>query len=301
MNRRRGPGIGAITRGAKAQKQFHDVGAQLEASQLEHIERQLALFKEKLEIFANKHKNQINKNPKFRAQFQTMCAKVGVDPLASRKGFWTQLLGVGDFYYELGVQIINVCLSTRTVNGGLIGIDELLVRLKVLRGKNANEISTEDIHMSIKKISKLGNGFDLVKVGNKEMIVSVPIEMNRDHFTIMEVAQKDTHVNVQQLCSQLQWTKHRVDAVLQLLLEQGMVWVDTQGSATTSAPSTTSSTTSTDDSKILEEIEAMEKEVQENSSSSSSMSSTISHSTSTSPKVTLFWFPSLWLNSQSAS
>jgi hypothetical protein len=29
----------------------------------------------------------------------------GVDPLASNKGFWAQLLGVGDFYYELAVQV----------------------------------------------------------------------------------------------------------------------------------------------------------------------------------------------------
>jgi len=25
-----------------------------------------------------------------------------VDPLASNKGFWAELLGIGDFYYELG-------------------------------------------------------------------------------------------------------------------------------------------------------------------------------------------------------
>lgn len=34
-----------------------------------------------------------------------MCANVGVDPLSSNKGMWTQLLGFGDFYYELGVQV----------------------------------------------------------------------------------------------------------------------------------------------------------------------------------------------------
>jgi ESCRT-II complex subunit VPS22 len=34
-----------------------------------------------------------------------MCSAVGVDPLASQKGFWAELLGFGDFYYELGVQI----------------------------------------------------------------------------------------------------------------------------------------------------------------------------------------------------
>ena len=46
----------------------------------------------------------------------------GVDPLASNKGFWAEILGVGDFYYELGVQIADVCMATRPLNGGLIEI-----------------------------------------------------------------------------------------------------------------------------------------------------------------------------------
>jgi ESCRT-II complex subunit VPS22 len=39
-----------------------------------------------------------------------MCNSIGVDPLASNKGFWAQLLGFGDFYYELAVQIIEICI-----------------------------------------------------------------------------------------------------------------------------------------------------------------------------------------------
>jgi len=46
------------------------------------LEKQLGAFKEKLELFAKKHKNDISKNPLFRRQFQEMCAQVGVDPLA---------------------------------------------------------------------------------------------------------------------------------------------------------------------------------------------------------------------------
>ena len=34
-----------------------------------------------------------------------MCASIGVDPLASGKGFWSNMLDIGDFYYELGVQV----------------------------------------------------------------------------------------------------------------------------------------------------------------------------------------------------
>ena len=32
-----------------------------------------------------------------------MCKQIGVDPLSSNKGFWVDVLGVGDFYYELAV------------------------------------------------------------------------------------------------------------------------------------------------------------------------------------------------------
>lgn len=37
---------------------------------------------------------------------------------AAGKGFWSEMLGVGDFYYELGVQIIEVCLALKHRNGG---------------------------------------------------------------------------------------------------------------------------------------------------------------------------------------
>lgn len=47
---------------------------------------QMEKFREHLENFAAKHKNEIKKNPQFRKQFQEMCASIGVDPLASGKG-----------------------------------------------------------------------------------------------------------------------------------------------------------------------------------------------------------------------
>lgn len=39
-------------------------------------------------------------------------------PSSAGKGFWSEMLGVGDFYYELGVQIIEVCLALKHRNGG---------------------------------------------------------------------------------------------------------------------------------------------------------------------------------------
>ncbi|MEQ2173216.1 ESCRT-II subunit protein snf8 [Goodea atripinnis] len=86
---------------------------------LGQMSKQLETFKSNLEEFASKHKQEIRKNSQFRVQFQEMCAAIGVDPLASGKGFWSEMLGVGDFYYELGVQIIEVCLALKHRNGGL--------------------------------------------------------------------------------------------------------------------------------------------------------------------------------------
>ena len=77
----------------------------------------------------------------FRRQFQEMCASIGVDPLSSHKGFWS-VLNLGDFYYELGVQIVEVCLATSHINGGLISLEEIRDRLctlcNILKGGNLN-------------------------------------------------------------------------------------------------------------------------------------------------------------------
>jgi ESCRT-II complex subunit VPS22 len=57
------------------------------------------------------------------------------------KGFWADVLGVGDFYYELGIQIVEICMTTREVNGGLIEMESLVSMLKQKRGVLAGEIS----------------------------------------------------------------------------------------------------------------------------------------------------------------
>ncbi|RUS31269.1 EAP30/Vps36 family-domain-containing protein [Jimgerdemannia flammicorona] len=75
--------------------------------------------------------------------FQRMCSNIGVDPLASNKGFWAELLGVGDFYYELGIQIIDACMATRARNGGLIEIGELMRRVERMRGKANSQVISE--------------------------------------------------------------------------------------------------------------------------------------------------------------
>lgn len=225
---RRGVGVGRVQRQRQERQKFDAVSETLASDKTQHIAQQLDLFKTNLEAFAQKHKKEINKNPEFRRQFQRMCAQIGVDPLASSKGFWAELLGFGDFYYELGVQVVDVCLSTRAENGGLIDVEELRARLERMRGSRAADISTDDIVRAVEKLKVLGNGFRVVSVGPRQMVISVPCELNQDHTAVLVEAQRSGRVTVSALGSKLGWTAERAQRALDVLLREGMAWVDDQ-------------------------------------------------------------------------
>jgi len=225
---RRGPGISGLQNRAKAQQTFDTKGTEVKTAELSQMKTQMEVFQTNLEAFAKKYKKEINKNPEFRRHFADMCTKIGVDPLASNKGFWSEMLGVGDFYYELAVQIIEVCLKTRERNGGILEVSELLLHLEKTRGKNAQQISSDDIERASKKIKILGNGFQVLYVGSKTMIQSVPCELNQDHTTVLVVAQDKKYVTPSLLEQKLSWKKDRIQSVLELLLREGMAWVDDQ-------------------------------------------------------------------------
>lgn len=185
---RRRAGVGAIQKQKLEQEKYKDKGTEIQENQLEQMSKQLEVFRTNLEEFAAKHKNEIKKNATFRKQFQEMCASIGVDPLASGKGFWS-VLGIGDFYYELGVQIVEVCLATNDMNGGLISLDELRQRLIKARGKSQHhqEITIEDLLCASRKLKIFGNGFTVVPVGKgKYLVQSVPGELSMDHTAVLQ-------------------------------------------------------------------------------------------------------------------
>ena len=232
---RRGVGIGAIQANQLRQQKFKEKGEDVSNMQMSQMKERLDIFRQSLEEFAKKHKKEINKNAEFRHQFQQMCSKIGVDPLASNKGFWAELLGVGDFYFELGVQIIEICLQTRNQNGGLMELDELTQHLRKKRNKYSKqkdyEITTEDIKRSIKHLKSLGNGFQLVMVAGRYYVQSVPCEMNSDQTAILGSvsARKGMEgMTVEDFAKDLCWTRERVEQALRPLIKEGFAWLDLQ-------------------------------------------------------------------------
>ncbi|XP_056644959.1 vacuolar-sorting protein SNF8 [Diorhabda carinulata] len=228
---RRGIGVGAIKKEKLEQERYKGKGNEIQENQFEQMTKQLEVFKTNLEDFATKHKNEIRKNPEFRKQFQEMCASIGVDPLSSGKGFWS-VLGIGDFYYELAVQIVEVCLATNEKNGGLISLDELRTKLIKARGQNKShqDITKDDLIRAAHKLKIFGNGFNVIPMGkDRYMVQSVPGELSMDHSTILQQAEKNFgSISSSYLCKELNWEQQRAEKALEHMINQGLAWLDSQ-------------------------------------------------------------------------
>lgn len=74
---RRCAGVGAIQKQKLESEKFKDKGTAIQDNQFEQMSKQMEFLKGNLEEFAEKHKNEIRKNPTFRRQFTEMCAAIG--------------------------------------------------------------------------------------------------------------------------------------------------------------------------------------------------------------------------------
>lgn len=243
---RRGVGLGAFANRTQATQSYATHGANLRSTHTASLQTQLSVFQSLLHTFALEHSSTIKSNPTFRAEFARMCNTIGVDPLAAsnvkgkngRRGlgeggsFWTQIMGgdMNDFYFEVAVRVVELCRETRSENGGLIGVDEC--RKRVGKGKaigSGLEVSDDDILRAVRSLEPLGSGFSIVKVGSKQYIRSIPKELNTDQATVLEVIQVLGFVSVSMLRLNLKWEKARAQTVIDDLLADGLVWLDSQG------------------------------------------------------------------------
>jgi len=159
-------------------------------------------------------------------QFHRMCISVGVDPLASNKGFWADVLGMGKFYFDLSVTVVQISLQTRHENGGIMLLSDILKRIRNSNMKGRQTVSIEDIHRAVNKLEILGNGFRIIEVSGKQMLLSVPLELNSDQKILFSEAQNNGFISLQMFTVLHGWSKERFKIALEPLLNDGMIWVD---------------------------------------------------------------------------
>ena len=87
---------------------------------------------------------------------------------------------------------------------------------------------SDDILRAVKSLEPLGSGFSVVNIGSKQMIRSVPKELNTDQSTVLEAIQILGYVTVSMLRANLDWEETRAKAVIDDLVSDSLVWVDSQ-------------------------------------------------------------------------
>lgn len=68
--------------------------------------------------------------------------------MIASKGFWTEMLGIGNFYYELAIQVVETCMILQEQTGGITGLDIIKKRIHRLRSKNTEEITEYFLRIS---------------------------------------------------------------------------------------------------------------------------------------------------------
>jgi ESCRT-II complex subunit VPS22 len=230
----------------KAREEDEQARAALGLAHAEERARECAArmtaFKTALESFALSHRAEIARDPEFRRDFVRIARSIGVDPLASSKSIWASALGVGSFYFELGVRAASVCMATRAANGGLISLAELTNRLAMLGGGRGSVVgapSQDDVSAALGKLAVLGDGFQEVKIGGTRFIRSVPDALSSDAAAVLGAVERiggtgagggggSAFVDAPSIVSRLGWSLSRTNDALDALLRDGVAWVDKQ-------------------------------------------------------------------------
>jgi len=233
-----GVGLAAFDRQKLNRAQYQQVGESILRQHVDELQEQVTAFQYALRHFAKKHGEEIQSNPQFRTAFAKMCQAIGVDPLSAtartsnQPTFWSELLGVSDFYFELAVRVVELCYRTRNENGGLIAVNDVRDVLRkhghVKGTQDERILSEDDIFRAVKALEPLGPGIEIIKLGDKSMIRSVPKEMNADQTRVFEAAQVLGYVTRSIMRDNFGWDYTRAMAVLDDMLADSLLWVDSQ-------------------------------------------------------------------------
>lgn len=253
------PGLAHFSHQNSLHSSYQTLSNDLSAQSLSTLHSQLATFRTHLQTFATTHRSKIRQDPNFRHAFQQMCASIGVDPLAGAKtrgamglgGLW-EGLGLGEWMIELGVQVVDVCVSTRERNGGLITMEELIRIISRLRGlpspssassSSAGAITEDDIAAAIRTLAPLNAGYTIITLPpssssslpssqntSRKLIRSVPSPLDSSILPILSLAHlHNGRLSVSLLVSSQGWSVERARTALDnMLLRDGTCWLDEQ-------------------------------------------------------------------------
>jgi ESCRT-II complex subunit VPS22 len=234
---RRGVGISGLNRHTASTASYASLSNTISTQQITDLKSQLESFRTALIAFSKAHNADIKKDPALRHQFQKMCAAIGVDPLIGggargqgKAGMWGDMLGMSDWTYQLAVQVVDVCVSNRDRNGGMMEMNDLLNKLHRLRDEPEGTLSPEDIGRAIKILKPLGAGYEVVQVNRQSYVRSVASELDTDQATLLGCAgEQSGRLKESDVMALLGWNDMRTRSAFDAMVKRdGLAWVDEQ-------------------------------------------------------------------------
>lgn len=229
---RRGLGAAAIVKQRERTQRMGELGEKLDANRIENAREHLETFKKALTDFALKYRSRIQEDPIFREQFVSMCDLVGVDPIQVSKNSTSWLggiLGMGEFYSDLAVQILTQCMLQRKSSYG-----PLLPVTRCMELIQAQNISVDDIRRSVGSLEVFGSGgVRVVSIAGEIFISSLPEELNSDSAAVLASYKSKEGLTLSRLSNELSWPDARTLHAVLSLVREGVLWTDVHGGVTT--------------------------------------------------------------------
>lgn len=213
---------------------YSELGEIFNKKHTEALSTQLSVFRSALINFANDHGDEIKEKDEFRNKFTQICQLVGVDPLELMIHTFSKSQKRNEsFYSALAVRIVEICKLTREMNGGIMSMKELISRLS----ENVNletPITDSDVKKLFHILESLGGGFEFININGKQWLKFSSTSsggkgMSSDQQKIYEMCEfMGGYVTVKLLRDNYGWDTIRCSNVLEELIMDGYLWIDSQ-------------------------------------------------------------------------
>lgn len=179
---RRGIGVGYVQETAKVENKMNELGSRITAERVSDIADQLEALERQLRVLSQRHKKAIQEDPVVRARFRQLADSLGLDLLSSQKNIFSGALGLGDFYYRLAGKVVECCMNERKFCGSYVPLKRVVMQveknfdglLSSEDGSSRTHISEDDVVVALKKLTVLGDGYNIVELGGTKYIQTTP-------------------------------------------------------------------------------------------------------------------------------
>lgn len=223
-------GISSFDNRSTEKTKYQSLGKQISQSQSEELSTQLQVFQNALLSFRKQYSKELEKNPQIRSEFSEICTSFGIDPLVMSSS--DVQVDQDEKYNQLAVRIIELCKLTKSINGGIVLVDDLLTLINNDSWLSADlrlQFTSDDILKALTRLKSLGDELQLLTIGHRKYIKSTAQEISADQTTILSTADLLGYVTVGLLRDNFTWKTVRCRTNLNDLVSQGVLWIDTQG------------------------------------------------------------------------